>query len=67
MYKKILINLFLWCVVLMSHKCNTSFSGEMVHVLKAVSIVTSEHFNLSTNFAVSQLLGADLRCPLNGG
>ena len=46
-------------MVLKSHKCNISFLSEIVHVLKAVAIVTSEHFNLSTNFAVSQLLGAD--------
>ena len=59
MYKEILINLSLSCGVLKSRKCNTSFSSEIVHVLKAVAIVTSEHFNLSTNFAVSQLLGAD--------
>ena len=59
MYKKILINLFLWCGVLKSHKCNTSFSSQIVHVLKAVAIVTSEHLKLSTNFAVSQRLGAD--------
>ena len=59
MYKKILINLFLWCGVLKSHKCNTSFSSQIVHVLKAVAIVTSDHLNLSTNFSVSQLLGAD--------
>ena len=30
----------------------------IVHVLKAVSIVTSEHLNLSTIFVVSQLLSA---------
>ena len=59
MYKKILINLFLWCVVLKSQNRNTSFSSEIVHVLNAVAIVTSEHLNLSTNFAVGQLLGAD--------
>ena len=53
--------------MLKSHKFNTWFSSEIVHVLKAVAIVTSKHFNLSKNFAVSQLLGADLRCPLNGG
>ena len=45
--------------MLKSHKCNISFLSEIVHVLKAVAIVTSEDFNLSTNFAVSQLLGAD--------
>ena len=45
--------------MLMSHKCNTPFSSEIVHVLKAAAIVTSEHLNLSTNFAVSQLLAAD--------
>ena len=49
MYKKILINLSLSCDVLESRKCNTSFSSEIVHVLKAVAIVTSEHLNLSTN------------------
>ena len=49
MYKKILINLSLSCGVLESRKCNTSFSSEIVHVLKAVAIVTSEHLNLSTN------------------
>ena len=59
MYKNILINLFLWCGVLKSHKCKTSFSSQIVHVLKAIAIVTNEHLNLSTNFAVSQLLGAD--------
>ena len=59
MYQKILINLSLLCDVLNSHKCNRSFSKDIVHVLKAVAIVTSEHSNLSTNFAVSQLLGAD--------
>ena len=59
MYKKILINLTMSCRVLKSRKCNTSFSSEIVHVLKAVAIVTSEHLNLSTNVAVSQLLGAD--------
>ena len=59
MYKKILINLFLWCGVLRSRKCNTSFSSEIVHVLKAVAIETSKHLNLSTNFAFSQLFGAD--------
>ena len=59
MYKKILINLFLWCGVLRSRKCNTSFSSEIVHVLKAIAIVTNEHLNLSTDFPVSQLLGAD--------
>ena len=59
MYKEILINLSLSCDVLKSRKCNTSLSSEIVHVLKAVAIVTSEHFNLSTNFAVIQLLGAD--------
>ena len=59
LHKKILINLSLLCGVLKSHKCNTSFSREIVHVLKAVAIVTSEHLNLSTNFAPSQLLGAD--------
>ena len=64
MYKKILINL---CYVMKSRKCNTWFSSEIVHVFKAVAIVSSEQFNLSTNFAVSQLLGADLRCTLNGG
>ena len=37
----------------------TSFSSQIVHVLKAVAIVTSEHLNLSTNFAVNQLFGAD--------
>ena len=42
--------------MLKSHKCNTSFSREIVHVLKAVAIVTSEHLNLSTNFAPSQVL-----------
>ena len=59
MYIKILINLFLWCVVLKFHKCDTSFSSGVVHVLRAVAIVTSKHLNLSTSFAVSQLLGAD--------
>ena len=59
MYKKNLINLSLSCGVLTSRKCNTSLSSEIVHVLKAVAIETSEHFNLSTNFAVIQLLGAD--------
>ena len=59
MYKKILINLFLWCGVLKSHECNASFSSQIVYVLKAVAIVTNEHLNLSTNFAVSQLFGAD--------
>ena len=59
MYKKILINLFLWCGVLKSHKGNASFSTQIVHALKAVAIVTSEHLNLSTNFAVNQLFGAD--------
>ena len=63
MYKKILINLFLWCGVLKSHKCNTSFSSHIVHVLKAVATVTSEHLNLSTNFAVNQLFGADQNVP----
>ena len=59
MYQKILINLSPLCDVLNSHKCNTSFSKEIVHVLKAAAIVTSERSNLSTNFAVSQLLSAD--------
>ena len=45
--------------MLMSQKCNTPFSSEIAHVLKAVAIVTSEYLNLSTNFAVSQLFGAD--------
>ena len=63
MYKKILINLFLWCGVLKSHKCNTLFSSHIVHVLKAVAIVTSENLNLSTNFAVNQLFGADQNVP----
>ena len=35
--------------MLMSQKCNTPFSSEIVHVLKAVAIVTSEYLNLSTN------------------
>ena len=56
MYRKILINL---SCVMKSHKCNTWFSSEIVHVLKAVAIVASEHFNLSTNFAINQLLCAD--------
>ena len=59
MYKKIVINLSLSCGVSGSRKCNTSFSSEIVHVLKAIAIVTNEHLNLSTNFPVSQLLGAD--------
>ena len=29
---------------------------ELIHVLKAVAIVTSEHLNLSTIFAVSHAL-----------
>ena len=56
MYNNILINISLSCGVLKLRKCNTPFSSEIVHVLKAVAIVTSEHLNLSTNFAVSQLL-----------
>ena len=48
MYKKILINLFLWSGVLKSHKCNTSFSSQIVHVLKAVAIATSELINESS-------------------
>ena len=59
MYKKILINLSPLCGVLNSHKCNTSFPVEIVYVFKAVTIVTSKHLNLSTNFAVSRVLGAD--------
>ena len=35
--------------MLRSQKCNTPFSNEIVHVLKAVAIVTSEHLNLSKN------------------
>ena len=45
--------------MLKSHKGNASFSTQIVHALKAVAIVTSEHLNLSTNFAVNQLFGAD--------
>ena len=45
--------------MLKSHKCNTSFPGEIVPVLKAVALLTSEYLNLSTNFVVSPLLGAD--------
>ena len=32
--------------MLKSHKCNTSFPGEIVPVLKAVALLTSEHLNL---------------------
>ena len=35
--------------MLKSHKCNTSFPGEIVPVLKAVALLTSEHLNLSKN------------------
>ena len=34
--------------------------SEIVHVLKAVAIVTSEHLNLSTVFVVSHLLSAKM-------
>ena len=41
-----------------SHKSYTSFLREIVHVLNAVTVLTSElHLNLSTNFAVCHLLG----------
>ena len=33
---------------------------ELIHVLKAVAIVTSEHFNLSTIFVVSHFLIAKM-------
>ena len=36
--------------------------SEIVHVLKAVAIVTFEHLNLSTIFMVSHLLSAKM-CP----
>ena len=49
--------------MLKSRKCNTSFSSQIVHVLKAVAIVTSEDLKLSTNFAVSQRLGDDQDVP----
>ena len=32
--------------------------SEIVHIVKAVIIVTSEHFNLSTLFVVSHFLSA---------
>ena len=39
--------------------------SEIVHVLKAIAIVTSKHLNLSTIFVVKHF--SVLRCPLNGG
>ena len=38
--------------------------SELIHVLKAVTVVTSEHLNLSTIFVVSHSLIA--KVPLNG-
>ena len=38
--------------------------SELIHVLKAVAIVTSALMNLSTS---GQSLSWLLRCPLNGG
>ena len=49
-----------------SHKRYTSFLREIVHVLNAVTVLTSElHLNLSTNFAVCHLLGfgTQNKCP----
>ena len=56
-----MINRSLHCCVLNSHE--SSALSEVVHVLKAVAIVTSENcqrFLCSVGFQV-------LRCPLNGG
>ena len=56
---KIMIYLSLRCCVLTSHKISAVHHFYViVHVLKAVSIVTSEHLNLSTIFLVSHLLSA---------
>ena len=41
--------------------------NEIIHVLKALTIVTSEHLtDLSTICVVSHFLNA-IMCPLNGG
>ena len=38
--------------------------SETVHVLNAIAIVTSEHYNLSTIVVVSHILSAIKRCSL---
>ena len=55
-----MINLSLQCCLLNSNKCSTLILSEIVHVLKAVAIVTFEHLNLSTIFVVSHLLSATM-------
>ena len=58
MYKKFMINLSPRCYVLNFPKCSTPISSEIVHVLKAVAIATSEHLHLSTIFVVSHFWSA---------
>ena len=53
-----MFNLSLRCFVLNSHKCSTSILSGIVHVLKAVAIVISEHINLLTIVVVSHFLSA---------
>ena len=53
-----MINLSLQCCLLNFNKCSTLFLSEIVHVLKAVAIVTFEHLNFSTIFVVSHILSA---------
>ena len=53
-----MINLCLQCCVLNSLKCRTLILSKIVHVLKAVATVTSEHLNLSAIFVASHFLSA---------
>ena len=53
MYKKIMTNLSLPCCLLNSQYIDLS---ELIHVLKVVTVLTSEHLNLSTIFVVNHFL-----------
>ena len=59
MYKKlIIIQLSLQCCVLNSPQVQYIDFSEIVHVLKAVAVLTNEHLKLSTVFVVIHLLSA---------
>ena len=51
-----MINSSLRCCVLNSHKCSSG--SEIVHVMKAVAIVSSVHLKLSMIFVVSHFFSA---------
>ena len=53
MYKKIMTNLSLPCCLLNSQYIDLS---ELIHVLKVVTVVASEHLNPSTIFVVNHFL-----------